>query len=169
LRQCGVSQGTQEFTQIYYENYPYLFEEEIENRVSMDKHFEEEELWYLLYSLVTTARDFSSLERKVGDIRPSNIFINEEGQLKIANLCSWPYEKPNFDKTAFEKQLTYLSPEEMRLVAKGHHQNTTDHLLSESFSIGLTLLEAGLLFKARELYSLELFSFDSQKLGLRLN
>lgn len=77
----------------------------------MGKHFEEEELWYLLYSLCSSARDFSKIDSKIGDVRPYNIFINEEGQIKIANLFSWPYERNNFDKTAFEKQLTYLSPE----------------------------------------------------------
>jgi hypothetical protein len=77
--------------QISYENFPYLFSEEIENRISMNKYFEEEELWYLLYSLVGCAKDFSKIDRKIGDIRPHSIFINEEGQIKIANAFSWPY------------------------------------------------------------------------------
>ena len=76
----------------------------------MGKHFEEEELWYLLYSLVSSAQDFNKINSKIGDVRPYNIFINEEGQIKIGNLYSWPYERTNFDKTAFEKTLTYLSP-----------------------------------------------------------
>ena len=62
----------------------------------MNKHFEEEELWYLLYSLVSSAADFNRIDSKIGDVRPYNIFINEEGQIKIANIYSWPYEKTNF-------------------------------------------------------------------------
>lgn len=126
----------------------------------MGKHFEEEELWYLLYSLCSSARDFSRIDSKIGDVRPYNIFINEEGQIKIANLHSWPNEKTNFDKTAFEKQLTYLSPEEMRLISKGNQDNTTNKVTSESFSIGLTLLQSGLLFNAKELYSVEHYTID---------
>jgi hypothetical protein len=123
----------------------------------------------LLYSLVSSAKDFNSIDKKVGDIRPYNIFINEEGQIKIANIFSWPYEKTNFEKTAFEKQLTYLSPEEMRLISKGNHENTSNKVLSESFSIGLTLLQSGLLFNVKELYSVEHYSFDWNKLAQRLN
>jgi len=77
----------------------------------MNKYFEEEELWYLLYSLVCSAQDFKKLDSKIGDVRPYNIFINEEGQIKIANLYSWPYERTNFDRTAYEKTLTYVAPE----------------------------------------------------------
>jgi len=40
---------------------------------------------------VSSAKDFNSIDKKVGDIRPYNIFINEEGQIKIANIFSWPY------------------------------------------------------------------------------
>ena len=68
--------GTIGTLKIYYENYPYLFEEELENRIQMNKHFEEEELWYLVYSLVSSARDFKRINSKIGDIRPYNIFIN---------------------------------------------------------------------------------------------
>ena len=93
-----------------FENYPYLFSEELDNRIRMGKHFDEEELWYLLYTLVTASRDFAVVGRKIGDVRPQNIFINEDGHIKAANCYSWPYERENFDKTAFEKQSTYLSP-----------------------------------------------------------
>lgn len=27
---------------------------------------------------------------KVGDIRPSNIFVNDNGQVKLAGVYSWP-------------------------------------------------------------------------------
>ena len=57
----------------------------------MGKHFEEEEIWYLLSSLVSSAKDFSTIDSKIGDVRPYNIFINEEGQIKIANIFTWPY------------------------------------------------------------------------------
>jgi hypothetical protein len=119
----------------------------------MNKYFEEEELWYLLFSLSSCAKDFSKIDRKIGDVRPHNIFINEEGQIKIANAFSWPYEKTNFEKTAYEKTRTYISPEEMALIEKGNLENTTNKVVSESFSIGLTILESGLLISADELYS----------------
>jgi len=45
---------------------------------------------------VSSAQDFNKINSKIGDVRPYNIFINEEGQIKIANLFSWPYEYTNF-------------------------------------------------------------------------
>lgn len=109
---------------------------------------------------MSSARDFAKIDSKIGDVRPYNIFINEEGQIKIANLYSWPYERTNFEKTAFEKELTYVAPEEIRQISKGNHENTTNKIVSESFSIGLTLLQSGLLFNAKNLYSVEHFSID---------
>jgi serine/threonine protein kinase len=46
--------------------------------------------------------------KKVGDIRPENIFINEDGQVKVANQLTWPLEQDNYEKTFYEKQPTYL-------------------------------------------------------------
>lgn len=44
---------------------------------------------------------------KIGDVRPHNIFINDQGQVKVANTYSWPRESTNFTK-AFENEPTYL-------------------------------------------------------------
>ncbi len=93
-----------------------MFEEELENRISLDKHLSEEEMWYLLYTLVSTAKDFSFINRKVGDIRPHNIFVNEAGQIKLAVNFSWPNEPTNFQKTMNEKEITYISPEELEII-----------------------------------------------------
>jgi hypothetical protein len=50
------------------------------------------------------------LSIKVGDIRPYNIFVNENGQVKLAGVYSWPREIENFLKTSYDKVLTYLAP-----------------------------------------------------------
>ncbi len=47
-------------------------------------------MWYLLYTLVSTVKDFSYINKKVGDIRPHNIFVNEAGQIKLAVCFSYP-------------------------------------------------------------------------------
>lgn len=44
---------------------------------------------------------------KVGDIRPHNIFINDQGEIKVSNVRSWPKEQTNYQK-AIEKENTYL-------------------------------------------------------------
>lgn len=35
---------------------------------------------------------------KIGDVRPQNIFINDQGEVKVTNLYSWPREITNFMK-----------------------------------------------------------------------
>jgi len=40
------------------------------------KYFEEAELWYLVYSMISAGNTFHSKNMKLGDIRPQNIFIS---------------------------------------------------------------------------------------------
>lgn len=37
-----------------------------------------------------SATIFKKFNKKVGDVRPANIFLNETGQVKVSNLYSWP-------------------------------------------------------------------------------
>lgn len=60
--------------------------------------FEETQIWYLLYSLASAKKNMKPISYKVGDIRPDNIFINDYGHVKVANLHSWPEAKTNFTK-----------------------------------------------------------------------
>lgn len=72
---CGSS-GTLTLDFPYY---PYLLTEEIESRVGKKKLFDESELWYLLYALMQAKKDMKPSFSKVGDIRPHNIFVNDQG------------------------------------------------------------------------------------------
>lgn len=74
----------------------------------MEEHFQETEIWYLLYILISSAAEFHKRKMKLGDIRPQNIFINKQGQVKLANTLSWPREQNNYFKSLTEKQPTYL-------------------------------------------------------------
>ena len=44
---------------------------------------------------------------KIGDVRPQNIFINDQGQVKISNVYSWPHEVTNYTKV-LDNEITYL-------------------------------------------------------------
>ena len=86
-----------------------MLSEEIRDRVKeRENDFSSTELWYLAFNLLQSASIFHSQGMKVGDIRPENVFINEEGLTKVANLYSWPQEGANYDKSYSEKQVTYL-------------------------------------------------------------
>jgi serine/threonine protein kinase len=72
------------------------------------KFFEEAELWYLVYSIIQAGGAFHSAGIKIGDIRPQNVFISPEGQVRVATQFTWPGEQTNYLKTVFEKETTYL-------------------------------------------------------------
>ncbi len=67
-----------------------------------------------MYTLLSAAFTYHRQGAKVGDIRPDNIFINEDGQVKVACVDSWPGEQTNYAKAFYEKEITYLSPEEIK-------------------------------------------------------
>lgn len=65
-------------------------------------------------SLLEAGRVLHGRGEKVGDVQPGNVFINDNGQAKVACQHSWPHEFDNYQKAVFEKLTTYLSPEEIR-------------------------------------------------------
>ncbi len=46
---------------------------------------------------------------RVGDIRPHNVFLSSEGEIRVACVQSWPGERSNFAK-AIEREEVYLAP-----------------------------------------------------------
>ena len=57
--------------QVLFENFPYVLSDEIGNRASLkQKYFDQPELWYLIYTLLSAAHEFHKNGKKVGDVRP---------------------------------------------------------------------------------------------------
>ena len=98
--------------QIYYPCFPYLLTNEIHDRKGKKHLFNEQEMWYLLFSMAKAKKQNG---RVLGDIRPKNIFLNEEGSIKLPNRDSWPYEKAKLEK-ALSNNYPYLSPEEFKSI-----------------------------------------------------
>ena len=63
---------------------------------------------------------------KVGDIRPHNVFLNQEGEAKVSSCYSWPREQTNFSKT-FDNERTYLAPEDMVRLEMGTMEDTLNY------------------------------------------
>jgi len=55
-------------------------------------------MWYLLYNLVRTGNKFEKVNKKIGDVTPRNILIDDNGQTKIFSVLSVPDEIDNFSK-----------------------------------------------------------------------
>lgn len=98
---------------------------------------------------------------KVGDIRPHNVFLNSEGEAKISSVLSWPREHTNFSK-AMDNEPTYLAPEDMERLEMGRLEDSAN-FHSEVFSIGLSVLGAGMLQDFLGLYNTRNYRFDNKE------
>jgi DNA-binding helix-hairpin-helix protein with protein kinase domain len=67
---------------------------EIHNRQEIKRPFNEQELLYLFYSLVKIEAMLEGQGRWIGDVKPENILVNEDGYVKILSQYSYPAE-PN--------------------------------------------------------------------------
>lgn len=71
--------------------YPYSLEQEIERRSNEKRFLTKEELTFLIYQIVDGARNFDRIDEKVGDIRPSQILLNEsKKKVKLVNFFTSP-------------------------------------------------------------------------------
>ncbi len=62
-----------------------------------------------MYSLVHAREQAAGVGEKLGDVRPRNVFLDENGGIKVTNSLSWPSEISNIQKT-MDKIATYLAP-----------------------------------------------------------
>ena len=72
------------------------------------------------------AEKFHDKKQKVGDIRPENVFVNDDGQLKLSTVHSWPRETTNYDKYFYDHEPTLLAPEELNDIQVGRNAPTAD-------------------------------------------
>jgi len=90
-------QGTHHLTKFTFDYYEFVLKTEIQNRYKLRKDFLETEVWYLLYNIVRAGNKFELLKKKIGNIHPRNILINESGQIKIISSISLPGELNNYE------------------------------------------------------------------------
>lgn len=90
-------QSTLIFTQLTFDYYEFVLRTEVMNRNKLKKDFLETEVWYLLYNIVRAGSKFEHLKKKIGNVHPQNILINESGQIKIISTVSLPNEPSNYD------------------------------------------------------------------------
>lgn len=79
-------------------------------------------MWFLLFALAGAQHEAYEFSEKLGDIRPENVFINDNGHIKVQCLHSHPLAKDNFRKS-FEQEVTYLAPEDLEKLKQGLAEN----------------------------------------------
>lgn len=115
-----------------------MMSQEISHRSGRQLPFSESEIWLLLLCIVKADGEARSAGDCLVDIRPNNVFQDEEAKIKIASLSSWPHSHTAFER-AMLRLPAFVSPEDMANLAKGSLQSSNIEA-SKIFSIGLTLL-----------------------------
>lgn len=133
--------------QANYPEYPFILSDEIKNRSAKNAYFKENELYYLLYALSASKADAQARGEVLGDVKPENVFLNQHASVKIATLHSFPNERTGYAKLVDKLSPSYkvlLAPEDLKTASLGTLGNLGNHN-SEMFSMGATILSAGML------------------------
>jgi hypothetical protein len=116
-------------------------------RKKEDQFYSEEELLFILYKCVTGLKEFQIYGKRLGDIRPSQMVITNQREIKMINVASFPWELSSTDKILEKYDNTtkfYLAPEELESLNRKSRERPVV-AKAESFSLGMTILEAALL------------------------
>ena len=65
----------------------------------------------MLYHLLSGANEMEIRDIIIGDVRPKNILLDQNGTIKIISRMSWPGEESGFEKVLRgEGEKCYLAP-----------------------------------------------------------
>lgn len=70
----------------------------------------------MLYVLASALNEIKTYSNKLGDIKPENVFVNDNGKIKVGNIYSWPDEYPSYIKANDQANLMFnglLAPEDL--------------------------------------------------------
>lgn len=131
---------------LFYEYFNNNLRNEISERQKVRAAYREGELWYLLDCLLNVVYYLKNKNVNHGDIRPYNIIITPEGQVKLGEifLHSQPLSSYSQLLTNSLEEL-YISPQLYRSLKEFKATPVYDANKSDIYSIGMTLLEAATL------------------------
>lgn len=94
-----------------YEDIEFLLSSELLNRKNKKAFYSESELLYMLYKLLEGSKEFQRKQQPLGDIRPKNILVTKDQDIKMVNVASFPSQKTAIGKiteTFDNKTIFYL-------------------------------------------------------------
>lgn len=148
---------------IYVEYLDRDLEQEIAERRLKESLFMEHELIYLIENLSMGLNQFEKSQHAHGDIRPSNILIDSFGVYKYID-----HELIDLEfKASLEKTQTRLFAPEVLTAKPG--EKPKEPLISDIFSLGMTMLQAATLEPSCELYDYTKREINRNLLEERLN
>lgn len=155
--------------EMYFEWYPNDLEKEIAKRAQDQDHFSEEWIGQMLYGLTDCLRYLEEKRCYQGDIKPSNVLLDENMTPKLIDSYFTHFGRSNFELVLSNPTtMAYLSPEQLTSLRKGHYSQQAENKgKSQIFSLGMTVMEAMLICSSIDLYEMNLLRLVEQKVQQR--
>ena len=117
------------------------------------KYYSEQEIWYIMESLVSLTRTFKQCGYCHGDIQPINIVIEENGFIKLFDNSLINYGKNGYLKMVYSSTYTAaLSPQLLDALKTRELKPIHDPVKSDIFAIGITTLCAATNLEVDDFY-----------------
>lgn len=134
-------------------------EDETSERHLQKRRYNENELWTILASCIIALCYLQKNDIRHGALRPNQIFISSTGIIALGD----PYVIGliSNQETVERRMATphiYLSPEELEEIVNNTHFREVNTSKSDVFTLGMIILDAGLLEFQDECYDLNNFS-----------
>ncbi|CAD8206968.1 unnamed protein product [Paramecium pentaurelia] len=127
------------------EYFPDTLESELKKRRQPLKRYPESHIWLLIQQIVDPLAFLEEQKQVHGDIQPQNIYLDENGSVKLAEYNYFPGGQHGFQKMLLSKDRAYLSPTLLNNYRNMNFKAQHNEYKSDVFSFGMTLLEVLLL------------------------
>lgn len=135
-------------------------EKELDRRHTKSEYFTEPEVWFILDSIVSVCSFLEQHKIYHGDLRPINIMLNANGQVKLFDNQLLNQEKNGYVKALSHGENTYLSPQQLTALSRRELHPGISASKSDSFTLGMTMLEICSLYTSRSCYDFQNFKVN---------
>ncbi|CAD8050133.1 unnamed protein product [Paramecium sonneborni] len=105
-------------------------------------YLEENEIWKIIQQIVSACSFLEKLDLFHGDLNPQTILMDNEKQIKILYHNAYPEIITSYAKLlAYQDQNVFISPQQLNDLIKQSVTPQDNPLKTDSFQLGLTLLE----------------------------
>ncbi|KAL4486494.1 hypothetical protein ABPG72_018448 [Tetrahymena utriculariae] len=134
---CGSVNGIT----TYHEYYQNTVQDELVRRQQVSLYYIEQELWAILYSIVSAAYYLQKNNlTALTDIRPSTVYFTLKGEVKLMPFGIYPEDISGYAKCFSQSEQSYLSPEQLEEMRKRKQVPDINQVKSDIYSIGMTML-----------------------------
>ncbi|CAD8142671.1 unnamed protein product [Paramecium octaurelia] len=136
IKICSDQTSMAIIIQYYQEN----LSSEINIRKLNNKPYTEGHIWILLQQIIDPCTYLSERNVVHGDIKPSTLYLDENGCIKIAECCMLKDEINGYSKMILSQDKAYLSPILLKQYKELIVTPTHDPYKSDIYALGLTAL-----------------------------